>query len=219
MKETMVPIQRLVLDYTLYPRTQVQSVHVCALVEAILSGSALPPIVADEDSYRIVDGFHRYEAFKRLGIERVPCILKRFGSDADMFEEALRLNASHGRPLAPYERRRCAEIARELGLSLEKVADALHVRIETVSEWVRGFVPTQDGRHVPIKRGLQPSIPLTQIQQEVNEKWGGMNPLFYARQIIAYLEGGFYRQEQSALAKALDRIVQLWTEVKNSHVA
>lgn len=56
----------LILDYGLYPRHSIDSQHVSYMVESIRAGVALPPVVIDKKSKRVVDGFHRVTAFQHL---------------------------------------------------------------------------------------------------------------------------------------------------------
>lgn len=40
----------------------------------------LPPVVVDVDSWTILDGHHRREAHRRLGVRRVPCLVVDYRS-------------------------------------------------------------------------------------------------------------------------------------------
>lgn len=216
MKAVMMPIEKLVEDFKLYPRTDVdEKVHVTNIAEAILAGVPIPPIVADVQSYRIVDGWHRKRAYQRLKYEAVPCILKQYDSEADMFEDAVRLNATHGRPLSMYERKRCIEIAQELGLSLERITKALAVRVELAEKWIATFATDSEGKVHAVKANLiSPSETWTRRVEEANRKWMGNPPAFLANQLLVYLEGGFFKPTDTKLAKLLDRLVEVWQEVK-----
>lgn len=210
----MVPLERLVEDFKLYPRTQVQPPHVSQMAEALRAGEQLPPIVVEAETYRIVDGWHRKRAHEKAGLAEIACILRSYASEADLFEEAIRLNATHGRPLAAYERKRCIQIAQELGLSLERTAAALRIRPEAAVKMFERAPLDESGRVVAVKQGLPSVTPWTSRMQQVNEKYGGMQPTFYARQLILYLEGGFFRADNRRLAELLDQLCALWERVK-----
>lgn len=206
-----VKLESLVLDYNFYPRTQVSDEHTGYVKEAILAGRKLPPIVADKNSLRIIDGFHRYQAYKRLGIEEVEVDLRGYKSEAEMLEDAVRLNANHGRPFATQDRRRVILRAEELGLSRDKVAEILNITREKVEKLAvqRAF---HQGEAVPLKRGLLAAAgqQITEKQRKANEKWGGMSATFYARQLLIYLESDFMVTQE--LAEIMDALTNLWQE-------
>lgn len=211
----MVPVEQLVEDLSVYPRFRVDDYHVSELAEALRAGAILPPCVVEAGTYRIVDGIHRKRAYARAGRSEVPCILRTYLSEADLFEEAMRLNAGHGRRLTAMDRRRCVLIAEELGLSLERISIALSATPEAIKKWAAQVAVDEVGRPVPVKRGLEPSTFWTKKQQQVNERWGGMQASFYARQLILYLRGGFYREGDQRLTQLLDELVDVWTEIRN----
>ena len=59
-------VSALMLDYNLYPRHVVDEQHVHYIVEAMRSGAEMPPVVADKRSKRVIDGFHRVTAVKKM---------------------------------------------------------------------------------------------------------------------------------------------------------
>lgn len=66
-----------------------------------------PPILVQHKSYRIVDGVHRVEAAKELGLETIRAKLFH-GDDQAAFLAAVYLNVSHGLPLSLPDRRAAA---------------------------------------------------------------------------------------------------------------
>ncbi|AZM58939.1 MULTISPECIES: ParB/RepB/Spo0J family partition protein [unclassified Streptomyces] len=74
--------------------------HVRQLAER---AETMPPLLVHRATLRVIDGHHRLAAARLRGLDRVP--VRWFeGSDAEAFVAAVRLNASHGLPLAPHER-------------------------------------------------------------------------------------------------------------------
>lgn len=76
--------------------------HVQMLAEAA-SSCALPAILVQESSSRIVDGMHRFEAAKLRGEETIPVRLISC-SDEDAFILAVKANTWHGLPLSRADR-------------------------------------------------------------------------------------------------------------------
>jgi len=209
-KVQKVKIADLVLDYSLYPRTMVSRVDVNRYADALRAGRSLPPIVVDADDMQVLDGFHRVEAHKKLKLEEITVELRHYESKADAWLDAsLSTNARHGRSLTPYDIKRSVRIAEDLGVEREKVAEVTNMSPERFDRVVSEEASYQ-GRSLPLKRGLGSfrGRDLTQRQADLNRKWGGMNVLFYVRQVADYLEAGGEVNEETS--KELDRLASLW---------
>ncbi len=106
--KTMNPSE-LVLDPALQPRVGgLDREHIRALQE---SPQNWPPVVAveQEGKYLLVDGFHRLQAARNLGLESVRVRIVPAPQEGDLHALAFSLNASHGRPLSLADRRAYAE--------------------------------------------------------------------------------------------------------------
>lgn len=136
-KTTKLPLAKLVEDLELYPRHNVDAMHVQSLHEAIVSGKTLPPIVADQKSKRIIDGFHRVRAYRRALGENgtVEVELVAYKSEADMKRDAVCRNASHGRRLDAIDRVRSVIMLRSSGFDDPDIADALNVSVKAVEKY------------------------------------------------------------------------------------
>jgi len=147
----------LVEDFALYPRNQVDDSHVTDLVRAIRSGAELPPIIADRKSKRIVDGVHRVRAFvKVLGDDAdVPVVLKDYETDADLYLDAVRYNAAHGRKLDRHDQTRIVLRLHELNIDDVTIASVLHVPEQEVRTLAVRIVYDKGGTAFPQKRGLE----------------------------------------------------------------
>jgi len=97
----------------------------------------LPPIVVNED-YILVDGYHRLTAYKMEGKTKIEAKIVDIPEE-DIFLEAVRRNATHGKQLTNTEKK---SIARDLyrekwgEITQEEIADLLSVHRVTVSNWV-----------------------------------------------------------------------------------
>jgi len=213
-----LPLSELVLDYTVYPRTNVSEEHVRLMVETLLSGRELPPIVACATTKRIVDGFHRYHAYQKIKAETVPVELRVYASEVDFYKDAVALNVGHGRPLSRYELKRVVAKCEKLGLQREEVAELIRVRPATIDE-MRREVAFAGGEIVPVKRGLEAlqGQKLTPRQEKTLRSWGGMNAVFYVDRLIDYLQCGL--PVPASLANRLDRLVELWIERRQKATA
>lgn len=132
-----IPLTKIVADEGYQPRLKgLKGQHLELLIST--DPGAWPPLVVapQEDGYAIIDGFHRYEAAKRLGLKELPCQVRPSAG----YPEAFDANAQHGLPLSVEDRKAYAqwlyeyersngqrlsyrEIARRCGLS-DKTAKA-----------------------------------------------------------------------------------------------
>ncbi len=129
-----VQIHDLVVEASLQPRVDgVDADHVRALEERPDSWPPLK-VVRRHGSQLLVDGYHRLEAAKNLGLDWIRVEVVEASPGEDLHELAFALNATHGRPLSLADRRAFAErilrgqphladreIARRSGLSANTV--------------------------------------------------------------------------------------------------
>jgi ParB-like nuclease family protein len=89
------------------PRAQpLCGAHVDLLVEL---GGNWPPVVVRRGDLQIIDGHHRVEAARRLGLATISGYFVD-GSDDDAYLDAVRLNIRHGLVLTMAERREAARL-------------------------------------------------------------------------------------------------------------
>ena len=208
-----IPLNELVFDYALYPRSDVDRHHVNLIREALRAGVTLPPIVIDKVSKRVTDGFHRGRAYAlENGKTCKVCVEeKAYKSDAEMFIDAMRYNADHGRRLSTYDHAHCILLAERLEIEPAQVASTLHLTTATVDKLRTGRVGTLTaktngkGRTIPIKYTIRHKRgqALTQAQSEVNDKLGGMNQVFYVNQLVMLIEADLLDLENEQLIERL----------------
>lgn len=79
--------------------------HIARLAE---TETALPPILVDWRTMRVIDGMHRLMAASLQGRETID-VMFFDGSEADIFLRAVEENVAHGLPLSQADRRAAAE--------------------------------------------------------------------------------------------------------------
>jgi hypothetical protein len=191
----LVPMRlvKLVEDTAFYPRDQVDDFLVGQYCEVLRAGRELPPIVADKRSLRIVDGYHRRRAHLRVhGNDDIePVLLIDYPTEAELFLDALRRNAHHGKRLTSAEIVRSALRAEELGISRAVLAVELGKREDTLNAMIeRKAASGPITRVVAVRPGLEhlAGTRLTYAQEQVNMRVGGYTPTFYARALIELIE-------------------------------
>lgn len=192
MKTKLVPLASLVEDYQLYPRHQIDEVHVNDMVHALQAGTPLPRIIAEEKTLRIVDGFHRVRAFRKVlgedGSVRVE--LRGYPDEIELFADAARLNAGHGRKLNRNDQIRIILRGRDLGADDDTIATWLHVGPERVHVLAVRVATGPDGEQVALKRGAEHFAGRHMTAEQVGalRQMRGAQTLRLVRELIRLLE-------------------------------
>jgi ParB-like chromosome segregation protein Spo0J len=94
----MVPVEAIVTDPDLQPRTKIDRPTVERYAELLRDGVVLPPVelVTDGRSIWLGDGFHRVFAHEDAGLAQIEAFVRR-GDKLDALKISLRTNATHGR--------------------------------------------------------------------------------------------------------------------------
>jgi hypothetical protein len=220
---TQRKVGELILDFNVYPRMSVDTQHITYMREALEAGRKFPPLVICAKTLRIADGFHRHKLYLAMhGPDfEVDVIERTYKRDADLFADAMRLNAEHGRSLSRYDRAHCLLVAEKLTLSLDETAVALGMTVDKLTELRVNRVATLSvgkgkGAAIPLKRTIAHMTGkiLTPAQAEVNERLGGMNQLFYVNQLISLFESDLIDRQNADLMKRLQLLRTLIGKVK-----
>ena len=200
----------LILDWNLYARQRVDNYHVSEMVESLKAGTVFPPVIADDASKRVVDGFHRITAVLRLYKEaaEIDVMLKKYASEAEIYEDAMKLNSTHGRNLTSYDKAHCILRGREFGLTDDRIADALHMTMDRITRLIKErWTAEQDVLKKTVDHFAGESI--TKKQREFIPRAGGMDQLFYINQVIALLETNSIDWDREKVKTALLKLVKL----------
>jgi len=106
MQKKQINIDEIRIDGGTQMRTVVDQDWVYHIVERMKLDNVFPPVelVFDGVSYWLTDGFHRYHAYKILGIKKID-VLWESGALQYAREKALIANETHGKPLSIRDRR------------------------------------------------------------------------------------------------------------------
>jgi len=158
----VVPLRQIRVDPTLQPRLEgLDDAHLAALIEA---PDAWPPITLAslEGRLTLIDGFHRFEAARRLNYDTIRAIVVTPPPDGDLFRLAFELNATHGKPLSLRDRKAyaCGLLAKRPDFSDREIARRTGLNHETVgamragSQTYRSVAPTRKPGALPGDVGL-----------------------------------------------------------------
>ncbi len=190
---TAKSVGELVLDFTIYPRSGINQQHVSNLVEALRTGATFPPVLIEQGTNRVVDGFHRASAIQRVfGDSGTVSVEEReYASEGELFLACMSANATHGQRLTPYDQAKCLVEGEKLGLSEVSIAQALQLTETRLGALRATKIATREGESIAIKHTARhlAGQPLTLKQAETMPKIAGMKCSFYARQLMAAIEG------------------------------
>jgi hypothetical protein len=223
MSMKKIKAAELILDFALYPRNNLDNVHVRHLTTALEAGAELPPVVIDRKSKRVIDGFHRVRAVLRFSGEdgELVTIEKDYKNEAAMFLDAMKYNAVHGAKLDSADRVHCVIVAEGLRIPLETVAGALHIPAERLGALRQNRTAKSRNLTIPLKRTFHHKAgqKLTQRQLETNERSSGMNQSFYVNQLIDILESNLLERQDKNLMKRLSVLRHLLEKIFSASAA
>lgn len=154
-KTELKPLTWLVEDWGLYPRGQVDNSNVRDLADALQAGEELPPMVVEESTGRIIDGFHRRRAYIRVfgADHKVPVTLRTYEEEGKAFADAVRLNRSHGRKLNSSDLIKSLHRLREMGVDEEEIMTVLRIPKARVDKLTFRVAVDEADEPVPLKGG------------------------------------------------------------------
>lgn len=208
-----VKISTLVLDYSIYPRQHLNTYHVEELIEAMKAGVIFPPVKADKNTLKVVDGWHRIEATRKyLGDKaKINTELVEYSSEAEMFQDAIRLNASQGQSLSTMDEAHCLSKAEEFHLEQAVIATLLNITTDRAKEIVSNRLAISDEGSVVLKGSTAhfAGKTMTKEQENYNQKAGGLNQSFYINQVIAMVESDSVDWDDSRVVSGLKKLEKL----------
>lgn len=187
---TTVTIDAIRIDGNTQGRSVIDQPTVYNYVERLKDGDEFPCIstVFDGQTHWLVDGFHRYHAFKLLGLREVEVEYKP-GTLEEAQVLSFGVNGTHGKPRTNEDKRKVVEAAVEhpllKGKSDREIAKACHVSASFVGsvrdQKVKERQDANRGRSAEKKltnpEGCSPTTPIKRvIDSEVFDLSGGAEP-------------------------------------------
>lgn len=136
--KSKVSLKEIYFDEDLYPRSSWDWKTSYIYSQSMNSGAIFPPIVLALLNHKkyLVDGKHRLEAHKNLKKSDIDAIVHTGWTKKKIFEEAIRLNVTHGRVLSPYEKRRIALKLREMDSSDKEICKLIQVPEDKLENFI-----------------------------------------------------------------------------------
>lgn len=201
-----VKISSLILNYNLYPRKQYDEYTLHRIQQALESGAALPPVIADEKSRMVVDGFHRIHVYKQLygADHEIEVEYRNYPSIKKMFLDAVRINAVHGTPLSFDDRIHVATISGHMKIGLSSLSKALQVSPDHLKA-------SNKDENIKIKAAvIHTPAPLEEKRtwhlSEHKKKSKSEVCLFYVRRLISAIENDYINLKNDTLFYEMKRL-------------
>lgn len=158
----LLKIVDLVCEEKLYPRIKLGWLTAYQYSQAMKSGSEFPAIVVGsfEGKMYVVDGWHRIEAKKLLKEEYIQATVKTYESFKDMFIDAVKFNATHGRPLSVQEKVRIVELLKQYGIEKEQITEIVKIPFDKIERFSERAIVKPNGtveylKSVTAKSGVE----------------------------------------------------------------
>ena len=150
-------LSEIVIDDKIYPRETTRQDLVDEYVDAMDGGDQFPPIIVHESTKILLDGLHRFLAYKKRNVAEIDVEIdpepKIINLDKERFKLMLRAawyNARHGIQLKNKEK---TAVARKVALgdtngeiTQEELAKQLGVTHKTISNWIKDIQEERDNK-------------------------------------------------------------------------
>ena len=133
-----IPVSNVVFRHDLYPRIQTNPDTVQKYADDL---DVLPPIIVNQHN-ELIDGWHRWTAHRQMEADNIKVTVMPTASDADLLEQAIRTNATHGLQLSNADKRNMARKIyhttpeRDRDEKKAELASILSVSSRTVRNWL-----------------------------------------------------------------------------------
>jgi len=175
MKTKIIKIKDLVLSEKYYPRLKVSWKTAYAYAQAMKTGAKFPPIFVGlyKGKQYLIDGWHRVEANKNNKEKYTEAELKLFKNEKDMFLEAVKRNAIHGKPYSIQEKIDIANRLQDLKVDRIEISKITGIPLDKLPKLIeRKTLTMPNGRKVVLKASLE------QSKDEIIKLSEGSEPFF-----------------------------------------
>lgn len=136
-----IDLASVILDDSIYPRKggRPRSVVVSRYVENLRAGAQFPPIIVERGTRRVLDGWARVIAYRKVGRETITADFQDVPEGVSAKLYAASLNSGHGifRPLRELREVAAAVCSAHPEYDRRRVARQLGVLPETLDRWLR----------------------------------------------------------------------------------
>lgn len=127
----------IVCDYEYSVRMTIDTHTVNKYANNMKAGAKFPPIILEKDTKKIICGFNRYNAYKKVYDPdyEIPVILKKYKDNKELFVDAVKDNTCHGMPLTKWDIQNIISKAKEHNLDDRAIAELIGVPQNILEKW------------------------------------------------------------------------------------
>jgi hypothetical protein len=214
MKTKTIKAGTLKIDPKLTSLRHVNPFFVSRYRQSYRTGAAMPPLIVEKGTNRVVSGNHRLTAIlEEFGKDKkVQVIEKEYASEKEVLEDFTRENASHGNPIDGFTRRNLINAMLKEGSTPEDVSKILNLPVSKIEQLGEDVVEVTVGKGKesrPKKRGFEPSRPISQDEYQEHVSFDRGVPIKQqVDQLIRWLDNGYVQRT--------DRNVQLIEQLREA---
>lgn len=217
-----VKLSELVIDSELVKLRPVNTFVVSRYRQAYRSGAAMPPIIVEKGTNKIVSGNHRYTALvDEYGDDHtIECVVREYKTRRDMLEEFTRENVKHGNPLEGFSQRAISSALLREGMTVEEIAQLFNVSAKRIEDWA-GLTVMVIGKKSkkliaqPMKRGpdiVGETITAEQYDEHVAHD-RSISAYAQAKQLTRWLVNGWIQDH-----KSIQALIELRDEIDRANL-
>ena len=172
MKE-IVKTDEIKLDNNFYPRFKQSWVTVQDYAESMRIGAKFPPIVLGKHwgKFYLIDGFHRLKAYEQNGVKYVETEILKIKNKQQIYIEAVKLNAIHGRPFSFQEKINIAVNLEKMKIAPETITKIIGIGRKKLKQFkVEKISYTPSGNEVILKKPLEHLAGLNLDEEQLNSQ-------------------------------------------------
>lgn len=213
MKSKQVELQHVIADTSLQVRKEINGWFVSKLVQVLKSGNKFHDDIMVLPDMRIISGFTRYEAYKKVlePTDKITIRIYPAKNDRDAYCKAVEENINHGQPLQEFEKKAIRRNLQNQGWQDEKISKFLGISLDRFNHWdaKQVIVSIGEGKKAKQeKRDVKPGVYLpgkiTEEQYKSHVDHHAISVVFHARQIIGRLKDGTVDLDEQTMAVLSD---------------
>ncbi len=205
-KQKKVQLNQIEQDENLQVRKRIDPWVVSRLVQVLKSGNEFVDRIVILPDGRIVAGFHRLEAYKKVfdPYKEVKVLIYYAEDEKDAYQYAVKSNIANGEPLRETEKLQIRENLHRSGWSDAQISQFLGVSLERFQQWdanqviVSGDDGKEEVKH--IKRGTKvTSGRMTKEQYNNHLAKHSVTTTFHALKIMDRIKDGTLEEDNQTL--------------------
>jgi hypothetical protein len=175
----------------------------------------LPPPVVDKRSHKLVDGAHTWTAHRSLNPDNDIAIEVEgivYLTEHDLFMDAVRRNATHGKALSNVDISHCVIVAEELHIDMAELSKITYRAIAKLSDVrVKSCAFDTGGNPVVLPNSARGAVGRILSDDQIQVMRSTSNafpPTRMGNALAGILESGLYDPNSDAFVQMLERLQQ-----------